>query len=79
MPVEEWRYKPDAPMGDGGAAKHVGPMAQDFQKATGKGDGTTINVVDAIGTTLGAVQELDAKVDKLARGKARGLAVKKVA
>lgn len=65
MPVEEWTYKEG--MGDGG--RHVGPYAEDFQKATGKGDGQTIPVVDAIGMTIGAVQELSEKVDDLAGGK----------
>lgn len=61
MPVEEWDYKEG--QGDGG--RHVGPYAEDFKAATGKGDGKTIPIVDAIGTTMGAVQELSAKVDKL--------------
>lgn len=65
MPVEEWTYKPG--VGDGG--RHVGPYAQDFKRATGKGDGRTINVVDAIGTTMGAVQELSEKVDQLGAGR----------
>lgn len=61
MPVEQWKYKDGA--GDGG--EHIGAYAEDFQKATGKGDGKSIPVVDAIGVTMGAVQELSAKVDKL--------------
>ena len=39
--------------------------------ATGKGDGTSIPIVDAIGVTMKAVQELDQKVEKLGRGLAR--------
>lgn len=62
MPVEEWTY--DDGFGDGGT--HVGPYAEDFAKATGRGDGKTINVIDAIGVTMGAVKELSTKVDKLA-------------
>lgn len=58
MPVEQWRYKEG--MGDGG--EHIGPYAQDFAKATGKGDGNTINLMDAIGVTMKAVQDLDRKV-----------------
>lgn len=65
MPVEEWTYKDGA--GDGG--RHVGPYAEDFKRATGKGDGETIPVVDAIGVTMGAVKELSDKVDKLAGAK----------
>lgn len=69
MPVEEWTYKPG--MGDGGT--HIGPYAEDFAAATGKGDGRGINVIDAIGVTMGAVKELSAKVDKLATMIPRGL------
>jgi len=58
MPVESWDYKPG--MGDGG--RHVGPYAEDFQSATGKGDGHTIPVQDAIGVTMRAVQDLSKKV-----------------
>jgi hypothetical protein len=62
MPVSEWSYKEGVE--DGG--RHVGTMAQDFQRATGKGDGQSIPVVDAIGITMKAVQDLDQKVEKLA-------------
>lgn len=62
MPVERWTYKPG--IADGG--RHIGPYAEDFQKATGSGDGKTINMIDAIGVTMGAVQELADKVDRLA-------------
>lgn len=58
MPVEQWDYKPG--MGDGGS--HVGPYAEDFKAATGKGDGSTIPVQDAIGVTMRAVQDLSRKV-----------------
>jgi hypothetical protein len=54
MPVEQWSYKEG--IADGG--EHIGPYAEDFQAATGKGDGKTIPIVDAIGVTMGAVQEL---------------------
>jgi len=62
MPVEEWTYKPGVE--DGGS--HVGPYAEDFAAATGKGDGKHIAVQDAIGITMAAVQDLDRKVDRLA-------------
>lgn len=61
MRVEDWSYKPG--MGDGG--NHIGTYAQDFKRATGKGDGRTIPVVDAIGATMGAIKELSAKVDAM--------------
>lgn len=69
MPVEQWTY--NAGEGDGGT--HVGPYAEDFQATTGRGDGKTINVIDAIGVTMGAVKELAGKVDKLASMMPRGL------
>jgi hypothetical protein len=62
MPVEEWDYKP----GEGDGGRHVGPYAEDFKAATGKGDGKSIPIIDQIGVTMGAVQELSEKVDKLA-------------
>lgn len=66
MPVEQWKYKDG--IADGG--HHVGPYAEDFHAATGKGDGKTIPLQDAIGVTMGAVQELADKVDKLEGKKA---------
>lgn len=62
MPVEEWTYKPGA--GDEG--RHVGPYAQDFQRETGRGNGRAIPAQDAIGITMKAVQDLAAKVDRMA-------------
>lgn len=62
MPVEEWTYK----QGVADEGRHVGPYAQDFQEATGKGDGHTIAAQDAIGVTMKAVQDLNTKVDKIA-------------
>lgn len=67
MPVEEWEYKKG--MGDGGGKKHIGPYAEDFKKATGLGNGKEIGIIDAIGVTMGAVQELAAKVDNMAAPK----------
>lgn len=61
MPVEEWKYK-DGVADEG---RHIGPYAQDFQKATGKGDGESIPVQDLMGVTLGAIQELAAKVEEI--------------
>jgi hypothetical protein len=62
MPVTEWTY--DEGVGDGG--RHVGPMAQDFQRETGKGDGKSIAVQDAIGILMKATQDLDRKVVRMA-------------
>lgn len=69
MPVEEYRYKDG--IADGGSERHIGPMAEDFQAATGRGDGRTISVQDAVGTTMGAVQELAAKVDRIEQAVSR--------
>lgn len=69
MPVEQWKYKDG--VADGG--EHIGPYAEDFQAATGKGDGQSIPLQDAIGVTMKAVQELSAKVDRMA-GKKNALA-----
>jgi hypothetical protein len=64
MPIEQWRYKPG--MGDGGQQQHISTYAEDFAKATGQGDGKTIDVASAIGVTMGAIKDLDAKVDRIA-------------
>lgn len=77
LPVESWKYKPEAqgkappgliPPDD---KRHIGPYAEDFKKQTGLGDGKTIPLQDAIGITMKAVQELDAKVEKIAKRGAR--------
>jgi hypothetical protein len=65
MPVDTWKYKRGAAGGMTDGAEHVGPYAEDFQAATGSGDGKTINVGDALGVTMSAVKELDKKVSKL--------------
>ncbi len=59
IPVEAWKYKE----GQGDEQEHVGAYAQDFTKATGLGDGKTINIIDALGVTMGAVKELAEKVE----------------
>ena len=67
MPVERWTYKPGVE--DGGT--HIGPYAEDFQKATGQGDGRGIDIRDAVGLTMRAVQDLSKEVSRLE--KAAGL------
>lgn len=62
MPIDTFDYKP----GVADEGSHVGTMAQDFKAATGKGDGKTIAVQDAIGITMAAVQDLDRKVERIA-------------
>jgi len=44
---------------------HVGPMAEDWQAATGLGDGKTINLIDYCGTLHAAVRALASKVAEL--------------
>ncbi|KEP68784.1 hypothetical protein DL1_08450 [Thioclava dalianensis] len=61
MPVEKWKYKDG--MADGG--EHIGPYAEDFQRETGLGDGKRINIMDAVGVTMGAVKELSDKMDRV--------------
>lgn len=61
MPVEEWTYK----QGVADEGRHVGTYAQDFQAATGKGDGKTIPAQDAIGITMKAVQDLAGQVKQI--------------
>lgn len=77
LPIESWEYKKEV---QGKARpgvippdnkRHVGPYAEDFKRETGAGDGKTIPIQDAIGLTMKAVQELDQKVEKLAKKVAR--------
>lgn len=65
MPVEEWEYKKG--IADGGAGRHVGPYAEDFKRATGLGDGRTINIMDAVGVNMGATQDLAKQVERIER------------
>lgn len=67
LPVESWRYTdavagPDAPT-------MIGTYAEDFQKETGSGDGKTIPIQSAIGLSMGAIKDLDKKVDRLLKKK----------
>lgn len=66
MPVESWKYKPG--VADGG--HHIGPMAQDVQKAAGDNVAPGGKMIDAIslhGLSLAAVQELDKRLITLER------------
>jgi hypothetical protein len=66
MRIEKWRYKD----GKGDGAEHIGTYAEDFKAKTGLGDGKSINVIDALGVTMGALKELAGKVDALGKPKA---------
>jgi Flp pilus assembly pilin Flp len=54
LPIQTWNY-----LSQGPSVRHIGPMAQDFQAAFGVGeDDTHINMVDASGVALAAIQGL---------------------
>jgi hypothetical protein len=54
LPIETWNYKDQNP-----TIRHIGPMAQDFAAAFAVGDDNRfINVVDANGVVLAAIQAL---------------------
>lgn len=61
LPISTWNYKADPP-----TVRHLGPMAQDFMAAFGLGDDdTVINMVDANGVVMVAIQALHRKVKAL--------------
>lgn len=61
LDVTTWNYKSQS-----ATIRHIGPMAQDFYKAFQLGENdTTINVVDADGVNLAAIQELAKKTQQL--------------
>jgi membrane-associated phospholipid phosphatase len=62
LPVTSWRYRHEPP-----GARHVGPVAEDFQARFGLGDGETISTVDAVGVLMAAVQALHGENRALSR------------
>nr|CEL18063.1 hypothetical protein [Kibdelosporangium sp. MJ126-NF4] len=61
LPVSTWRYRWEPEH-----VRHLGPMAQDWQAAFGLGDThTTINMVDANGVAVVAIQALHHQVTEL--------------
>ncbi len=76
LPISTWNY-----VFDDTTVRHLGPMAQDFAAAFGLGDNDkVINVVDANGVLMVAVQALyrkvqalEAEVEDLRRGQPGGL------
>lgn len=61
LPISTWSYKSDPP-----SVRHLGPMAQDFMVAFGLGDDDkVINMVDANGVVMVAIQALYRKVRAL--------------
>jgi hypothetical protein len=60
LPVSEWNYKTDSQ-----GARHIGPMAQDFQAAFQlSADDQHISVVDEGGVALAAIQGLNQKLNE---------------
>lgn len=62
LPVERWRYRPEIGQGND---ERIGTYAEDFRDAFRVGDGKTINIGDAIGVMMKAIQELAAEVRAL--------------
>lgn len=62
MPIGQWNYKTDPD-----EYRHIGPMAQDFNKSLGvaNGDDNVIHYVDLGGVALAAIKGLLAKVKNL--------------
>ena len=62
IPVTTWRYRDEADR----TVRHIGPMAQDWQRAFGfSADATTINMSDLDGVNLAAVQALERRTASL--------------
>jgi hypothetical protein len=62
LPVSTWRYIDEADR----SVLHIGPMAQDWQRAFGfSRDGTTINMSDFDGVNLAAIQALERRTERL--------------
>jgi hypothetical protein len=59
LPVQGWRYKVED-----ASTRHIGPVAEDFQRLFGLGDGESIGTVDENGVALAAIQGLVQKMDK---------------
>jgi hypothetical protein len=61
IPVSTWNY-----ISEGGQARHMGPMAEDFYQFFGLGTGnTSIGVQDLAGVSLAAVKALEMRTTQL--------------
>lgn len=58
LPLHRWRYTEASEIGELAPVDHIGPFAEDWQTATGYGDGRHISTIDAIGVLIAAVQAL---------------------
>ena len=62
VPVTTWRYRGEADQ----SVLHIGPMAQDWQRAFGfSADGTTINMSDFDGVNLAGIQALEVRTREI--------------
>jgi hypothetical protein len=63
IPVDRWKYKPEAVDDD---AEHTGPYAEDMQKlGAATPDGKAIDVISALGLNLAAIKGLGQRISKL--------------
>lgn len=62
IPVRAWQYKEDFSTDN---EVHVGPWAEDFNKALGLSEKPVIHIADAIGALIGAVQAQAAQIEEL--------------
>ena len=63
LPITSWNYK-----SQDGSIRHIGPMAQDFAAAFAVGeDDRHINMIDASGVALAAIQALNQMVQQQAQ------------
>jgi hypothetical protein len=53
LPIETWRFKGEQP-----GARHIGPMAEDFEAIFEFGDGEHLSMLDTSGIALASVQAL---------------------
>ena len=61
LPISQWNYKSESD-----DITHIGPTAQDFQKAFGVGENNkTISTIDPSGIALAAIKELNKKNERL--------------
>jgi len=51
LPIYQWSYKGDK-------TRHIGPMAEEFRDAFGVGDGTTLQLVDVMGSLIASQKEM---------------------
>jgi hypothetical protein len=67
LPLHAWRYKAEAAPEGHSTELHLGPMAEDFHRVFGLGDGETISVIDAFGVTFSALKSALMRLEVLER------------